>query len=114
MPADMKVFPESFVRPTRTYRDRATFELAGEKVELFHAKAETDDATWVYLPERSTALIGDLLIGSLPNAGNPNKPQRYTLGWAKALEEIAAIEPRFVLPGHGSTLTGEHALEVLK
>jgi alkyl sulfatase BDS1-like metallo-beta-lactamase superfamily hydrolase len=113
MPRGSKVFPESFVKPTHTYRDRATFQLAGEKVELRHAKAETDDATWVYLPERSVAIVGDILIGSLPNAGNPNKPQRYTLGWAEALEEIAALKPRHVLPGHGRPVQGDHALEVL-
>lgn len=114
MPRGVKVFPEKFVKPTRTYKDQTSFMLAGEKVELFHAKGETDDATWVYLPERSVALVGDLLIGSMPNAGNPNKPQRYTLGWAEALERIASKKPRHVLPGHGSPISGERADEVLR
>jgi alkyl sulfatase BDS1-like metallo-beta-lactamase superfamily hydrolase len=113
MPRGTQVFPESFVPPTNTFRDQTTFELAGEVVELHHALGETDDATWVYLSERSVALVGDLLVGSIPNTGNPNKPQRYTLGWAEALDAIAAKKPRYVLPGHGAPYTGDHAAEVL-
>jgi alkyl sulfatase BDS1-like metallo-beta-lactamase superfamily hydrolase len=60
------------------------------------------------------ALVGDLLIGSLPNTGNPNKPQRYTLGWAEALDRIASKKPRYVLPGHGSPVAGAAAEEVLR
>ena len=31
-------------------------------------------------------MVGDLIVSSLPNTGNPNKVQRYTLEWAEALE----------------------------
>lgn len=102
------------VPPDRTYRDTQEIDLAGERVELHHARGETDDATWVWLPERDVALVGDLVISSLPNTGNPNKTQRYTLGWAEALEAIASREPRWVLPGHGRALQGDLALEVLR
>lgn len=113
MPRGSRIFPEQFVPPTNTFREQATFQLSGETVELHHAMGETDDATWVYLPERSVALVGDLLVGSIPNTGNPNKPQRYTLGWAEALDAIAAKKPRFILPGHGVPYIGDHAAEVL-
>lgn len=113
LPPGVDAFPKDFVRPDHTYRDSARFELAGEPVELHHARAETDDATWVWLPQREVALVGDLSVQSLPNTGNPNKPQRYTLGWAQALEAIAARKPRFVVPGHGDPLRGDQALEVL-
>ena len=59
------------------------------------------------------ALVGDLSVQSLPNTGNPNKGQRYTLGWAEALETIAERRPRIVVPGHGDPLKGDYALEVL-
>jgi hypothetical protein len=49
----------------------------------------------------------------MPNTGNPNKPQRHTLGWAEALEAIAVKKPRHVLPGHGDPLSGDLAIEVL-
>jgi alkyl sulfatase BDS1-like metallo-beta-lactamase superfamily hydrolase len=113
LPSGVDAFPKSFVRPDHTYRERATFDLAGEPVELHHARAETDDATWVWLPQRRVALVGDLSVQSLPNTGNPNKPQRYTLGWAQALEAIAAHRPACIVPGHGDPLHGDHAIEVL-
>jgi alkyl sulfatase BDS1-like metallo-beta-lactamase superfamily hydrolase len=88
-------------------------ELAGEAVELHHAMGETDDATWVWMPLRRVAMVGDLIVSSLPNTGNPNKVQRYTLEWAEALEKIAARKPRFVLPGHGRAYKGEDECQEL-
>ena len=113
LPRGTDAFPRSFVQPDETYRDQVRLDLASEAVELHHAKGETDDATWVWLPEREVALVGDLSVQSLPNTGNPNKTQRFTLGWAEALEAIASRRPRYVIPGHGRPLAGDDALEVL-
>lgn len=110
LPAGIDAFPKDFVEPDETYRDTAELDLAGERIVLHHAKAETDDATWVWLPERSVAMVGDLSIASLPNAGNPNKPQRYTLGWAETLEAIAAREPVTLIPGHGDPIRGKDTI----
>jgi len=114
LPPGVDAFPRAWVAPDRSYRTQAVIDLAGERVELHHARGETDDATWVWLPERRLALVGDLSVASIPNTGNPNKPQRYTLEWAEALEAIAAREPALVIPGHGDPLRGEPALEVLR
>lgn len=103
---------EDAAPPDHVVENEAVLDLAGERVELYTAQAETDDALWVYLPERKAALIGDLCITSLPNTGNPNKVQRYTLGWAEALERIAAKQPSLLLPGHGPALRGDLAVEV--
>jgi alkyl sulfatase BDS1-like metallo-beta-lactamase superfamily hydrolase len=67
---------------------------------------ETDDATWVWAPERRTICTGDLLIGCSPNCGNPQKVQRYPEGWADALEQMLALAPEVVLPGHGPAIVG--------
>jgi alkyl sulfatase BDS1-like metallo-beta-lactamase superfamily hydrolase len=114
LPPGRDAFPRDFIAPDRSYDELAVIDLAGERVELHHARGETDDATWVWLPERRLALVGDLSVASIPNTGNPNKPQRYTLEWAEALEAIAAHEPALVIPGHGDPLRGESALEVLR
>jgi alkyl sulfatase BDS1-like metallo-beta-lactamase superfamily hydrolase len=98
---------ESFTLPDLTFRDMQLLELEREPVELRHAMGETDDATWVWMPRRRLAMVGDLIVSSLPNTGNPNKVQRYTLEWAEALEQIAARKPRIVLPGHGPAYQGE-------
>jgi alkyl sulfatase BDS1-like metallo-beta-lactamase superfamily hydrolase len=107
IPADGMFADQSFTFPDLTYRDMQLLELAGEAVELRHAMGETDDATWVWMPRRRLAMVGDLIVSSLPNTGNPNKVQRFTLEWAQALEAIAARNPRIVLPGHGPAYRGE-------
>ncbi|MGO9607135.1 MAG: alkyl sulfatase dimerization domain-containing protein [Candidatus Binataceae bacterium] len=104
---------ESYQYPDLTYRGLQLLELAGEAVELHHAMGETDDATWVWMPLRRTAMVGDLIVSSLPNTGNPNKVQRYTLEWAETLERIAARKPRYVLPGHGPAYRGEETCQEL-
>ena len=101
----------SHIEPDLTYRGMQVLELMGEAIELHHAMGETDDATWVWMPLRRVAMVGDLVISSLPNTGNPNKVQRYTLEWAEALERIAARRPRYLLPGHGSVYRGEERCE---
>jgi alkyl sulfatase BDS1-like metallo-beta-lactamase superfamily hydrolase len=99
------------VEPDLTYRGMQVLELMGEAIELHHAMGETDDATWVWMPLRRVAMVGDLIISSLPNTGNPNKVQRYTLEWAEALERIAARKPRYILSGHGPVYRSEERCE---
>ncbi len=107
--------PNSFSPPALVYRDEQFLDLVGEPVELQHAMGETDDATWVWMPARRLAMVGDLIVSSMPNTGNPNKVQRYTLEWAQALEAIAQRGPRYLLPGHGPVYRGEQlCAEVLR
>lgn len=103
-----------FVYPTKTFLGEMTISLGDKTFELYTARAETDDACWVYVPELNAAFIGDLLIGSFPNIGNPWKPTRYSLEWAKALEEVRAKEPEYVFyGGAGRMHKGRKALKAL-
>jgi glyoxylase-like metal-dependent hydrolase (beta-lactamase superfamily II) len=95
--------------PTETYDDRLSIEVGGVVFELFHARGETDDATWVWCPERRVLCTGDLFIWVMPNAGNPQKAQRYPWDWARALRAMAALEPHALCPGHGGPVVGEPA-----
>ena len=67
--------------------------------ELRHARGETDDATWTWIPELKALHPGDLFIWAVPNAGNPQKVQRYLSDWATALREMAALEPELLPAG---------------
>lgn len=112
-PAIATFSDDLFTLPDLTFRDMQLLELEREPVELRHAMGETDDATWVWMPRRRLAMVGDLIVSSLPNTGNPNKVQRYTLEWAEALETIASRKPRIVLPGHGPAFQGENVCHEL-
>lgn len=107
------VWPTDYREPDRVYDDRLDLELAGERFELRHSRGETDDQTWLWSPGRSVVCCGDLYIGVAPNAGNPQKRQRFALEWADALAEIAALQPELVLPGHGLPLRGPAVATVL-
>ncbi len=65
--------------PDVSYHDRMTFRRGGLTFELHHARGETDDATWTWIPERRILAPGDLFIWAAPNAGNP-RPQRDRSG----------------------------------
>jgi len=99
-------WPTEYRYPDETYRDRITLDVGGERFELRHGKGETDDATWVFVPDRRILCTGDFFIWASPNAGNPQKVQRFAREWALALEEMAACDAEVLLPGHGVPVIG--------
>jgi glyoxylase-like metal-dependent hydrolase (beta-lactamase superfamily II) len=106
-------WPTDYREPDETYLDRLEIELGGETFHLEHAKGETDDETWVWAPRRGIVFCGDLFIWSCPNAGNPQKVQRYPAEWAQAMRRMAALGPRALLPGHGPPLVGEQRVRTV-
>lgn len=100
-------WPDRFRYPDITYRSSLTFRQGELTFELHHAKGETDDATWTWVPERRVLHAGDLFIWAVPNAGNPQKVQRYVSDWAAALRQMAACRPEVLLAGHGLPIFGE-------
>jgi alkyl sulfatase BDS1-like metallo-beta-lactamase superfamily hydrolase len=50
---------------------------------------------------------GDLLSWVFPNAGNPQKVQRYPLEWAAALRAMSSLQPGLLLPAHGLPIAGQ-------
>jgi alkyl sulfatase BDS1-like metallo-beta-lactamase superfamily hydrolase len=99
-------WPTEYRYPDRTYRDTLAVEVGGVGFELHHARGETDDHTWTWVPERKVLCCGDFFIWACPNAGNPFKVQRYPREWAIALRAMAELQPEVLLPGHGLPIMG--------
>jgi glyoxylase-like metal-dependent hydrolase (beta-lactamase superfamily II) len=99
-------WPTEYRYPDRTYSDRLDLQVGGVAFELHHAKGETDDHTWTWVGERKTLCCGDLFIWASPNAGNPQKVQRFPGEWAAALREMVELGPEILLPGHGFPVIG--------
>ncbi|MEY2566088.1 MAG: hypothetical protein QOE35_617 [Actinomycetota bacterium] len=99
-------WPTEYRYPDETYRDTLRVEVGGETFELHHARGETDDHTWTWVPERKVLCCGDLFIWASPNAGNPQKVQRYPREWADALRVMIELGAEILLPGHGLPIIG--------
>ncbi|MHA2392140.1 MAG: alkyl sulfatase dimerization domain-containing protein [Promethearchaeota archaeon] len=105
------IFPTNFYYPTLTYKDALTIEIGDVKVQLKHNRGETDDHTWVYFPDTEMLCTGDLFMWSVPNAGNPQKVQRYANEWAVSLREMEKLNPKILCPGHGVPIIGKERIK---
>ncbi|MFD5723501.1 alkyl sulfatase dimerization domain-containing protein [Streptomyces sp. NPDC127036] len=99
-------WPTEYRYPDTSYRDRLTVRRGELTFELVHARGETDDHTYVWIPELRTLCTGDLFIWNSPNAGNPQKVQRYPVEWARALRDMQELDAEVLLPGHGVPILG--------
>lgn len=104
--ATARFLPESSPKPDLTYGDRLDLDVGGLKIELHHAKGETDDHTWSWIPKHKAICAGDFFIWNFPNAGNPQKVQRYPLEWAHAMRAMSAKGAELFLPAHGLPIEG--------
>jgi glyoxylase-like metal-dependent hydrolase (beta-lactamase superfamily II) len=93
--------------PTRTYSEALTIRVGGLTFEIRHGKGETDDHSWIYCPEKGVLCTGDFLFTSSPNAGNPQKVQRYPGEWADELERMRDVGAETVCPGHGRPIVDD-------
>ena len=98
--------PDDTLPCSSVYRDRLDLSIGGLDVELHHRRGETDDHTWAWVPAHGAVCAGDFVAWVFPNAGNPQKVQRYPDEWARALRDMAALEPRLLLPAHGLPVVG--------
>ena len=101
-----RFLPSSTLRPDHVVGDTDHIDAGGLQIELHHARGETDDHLWSWMPQHRALATGDFLIWNFPNAGNPQKVQRYAWDWAVALRDMAALEPELLLPAHGPALAG--------
>ena len=95
------------VGPTDLYDERVDFEVGGVKFEVHHCRGETDDHSFVWCPDRGVLCPGDLFIWGVPNAGNPQKVQRYPWDWAAGLRKMAQLGARSFCPGHGGPVVDD-------
>ncbi len=105
-------WPAEYRYPDVTFAEGLTLRIGDLTFEMHHARGETDDHVWTWIPERRILHTGDLFIYAVPNAGNPQKVQRYVSDWAAALREMAGLRPEYLLPGHGLPIIGADRIEV--
>lgn len=103
--------PKDTLAPSHVVGDHDTLTVGDRTIELHHARGETDDHLWGWMPEEKWMFAGDFVIWNFPNAGNPQKVQRYPLEWAAALRDMASRRPEILLPAHGLPVGGADRIE---
>ena len=98
--------PDTTPKPDLVYRESIDLDVGGLAVTLNHGRGETDDHTWAWIPAHRAIYAGDFFIWNFPNAGNPQKVQRYPREWAQALRRIADQEAELFIPAHGLPIAG--------
>jgi alkyl sulfatase BDS1-like metallo-beta-lactamase superfamily hydrolase len=99
-------WPTDYDYPDTVYDATHRMTVGEVTLELTHARGETDDHTWLWWPARRMLFTGDLFFWVAPNAGNPQKVQRYAAEWAVALRAMAARGADTLVPGHGAPIFG--------
>jgi alkyl sulfatase BDS1-like metallo-beta-lactamase superfamily hydrolase len=99
-------WPAEYVYPDTYFDAQFNAVAADMRFECHHARGETDDHCWVFIPQTKVLCTGDFIIWAAPNAGNPQKAQRYAREWAEALRAMAKTGAEVLLPGHGYPVFG--------
>ena len=88
--------------PTMTFTGKMTLWLGKLEVQLLQlGRGHTKGDTVVWLPGEGALLSGDLVeFGATPYAGDA-----YFKDWPKTLENLAALQPKALVPGRGAALT---------
>ncbi|MCB9796023.1 MAG: MBL fold metallo-hydrolase [Alphaproteobacteria bacterium] len=98
----------ALARPTHTFTERVTLELAGLELELVHAPGETADQLFVWWPERRVLLPADNIYQAFPNLYTiRGTPYRDIRAWVDSLDTMRDLAPEHLVPQHGRPVSGE-------
>ena len=69
------------------------------------------DFRWIWDPKTKAVYAGDFVTWVFPNAGNPQKVQRYPIEWAAAMREMLEVGAEKIYPAHGLPIVGRSRVE---
>jgi glyoxylase-like metal-dependent hydrolase (beta-lactamase superfamily II) len=94
--------PPGLTWPTITFSGRMSIWLGKLEVQLIQlGRGHTKGDTVAWLPEQKILFSGDLVeFDATPYAGDA-----YFSDWPQTLDNIAALQPRALVPGRGAALT---------
>ena len=91
------------VHAGETFENRLELEVGGVRLVLRHTgTAHTPGDSLVWLPQKQVVFAGDIVyVERLLVVTAESRTQ----SWIKAFEEMAALKPEHVIPGHGGATT---------
>ena len=95
--ADMPI-----TRADRWLDDVTRFTMGGIDFEIIHVgPAHSPEDVIVRVPRKGVVFCGDLMFtGRIPFVGDADSAH-----WLKRIEQLAAMKPRYIVPGHGPMST---------
>jgi glyoxylase-like metal-dependent hydrolase (beta-lactamase superfamily II) len=101
---NVETVPAGLTWPTITFSGKMTLWLGKLEVQLLQlGRGHTKGDTVVWLPQERSLLSGDLVeFDATPYAGDA-----YFQDWPRTLDNLAALNPRALVPGRGPALKGE-------
>jgi len=101
--------------PDLTFDRRLDLTIDGLRVELVAAVGETVDSAIVWLPERRTAIVSNLLGPLFPHFPNLNtlRGDRYRLvePYLQTIRTLRELRPETLVTGRGEPVVGEELLD---
>ncbi|MCD6584279.1 MAG: MBL fold metallo-hydrolase [Desulfobacteraceae bacterium] len=95
------------VRPTRTFSDELSGEIAGIRFQLIHAPGETDDQILVWLPDKKVLIPADNIYKTFPNLYTIRGTMfRDIKQWVNSLDKMRALKPEYLVPCHTGPVSG--------
>ncbi|MDR2549531.1 MAG: alkyl/aryl-sulfatase [Desulfobulbus sp.] len=109
------VKPDSIVKPTEMFAgNTASFTVGGVEFTLYHTPGETPDHTVVHIRQMDAVACGDIFYPSFPNLytirGCSPRPVQ---DWAEAQNRIIALQPEYLLQGHGFPVRGKAEIKTV-
>src|SRR4051812_12706258 len=103
----VETVPPGMTWPTITFQGRMSIWLGKLEVQLLQlGRGHTKGDTVAWLPEQKILFSGDLVeFDATPYAGDA-----YFQDWPQTLDNLAALQPRALVPGRGAALTTPDAV----
>ncbi len=98
---DQDVRRDEVCIPDMTFEKNLTLFMGGIEIQIRHdGRANTPGDAYVWLPQDSILITGDILVSPIP----------YCFGsffneWPAVIDTMLALGPKVILPGHGEVMT---------
>lgn len=101
-----------YIPPNRLLKKSESDEtIAGLKVRLIHIPGETPDQIGVWVEEWKAFFCADDFYRAFPNLyAIRGTPSRDVMKWAKSIDKIRKLKPRYLIPSHTKPIVGEEEI----
>ena len=104
--------PSGYIRPDVIFNDNLELNIAGIKIELFHAPGETNDQLFVWLPDHKALLPGDNIYKTFPNLYTiRGTTHRDVIGWVNSIDHMKTFDAEFLFPSHTKPIIGKEEIK---